>query len=68
MDEFLFELTFASSGDFSGTLTETIPNPAPEPSSFALLVFPLWILAVVIRRPKVPMPLSANGKLPPRSC
>ena len=50
MDEFLFELTFASSGDFSGTLTETIPNSAPEPSSLALLILPVLALPVIIRR------------------
>jgi pimeloyl-ACP methyl ester carboxylesterase len=50
MDEFLFGLTFASSGDFSGTLTETIPNPAPEPSSLALFILPVLALPAVIWR------------------
>lgn len=52
-EPFLFEVTFDTTGIFSGTLVETIPNPTqpaevPEPPTFPMLASALSVLIAVI--------------------
>jgi len=49
-DPFAFRLTFASDGDFSGTVTANLafPNATPEPGTFLLLILPLGVLLLQV--------------------
>ena len=52
-EQFLFAASFSSSGDFSGTLTETIPASVPEPPTLALLIIPLAGFLLIARRHRI---------------